>query len=124
MRVEELADVLRAAARTEVVHTGTPPVTALPAIVVEPGDPWIEPTMRGHVESADLVLIVARWETGPAIGALRDLYLDALDAARTGGVSLGPCGVPSQLSLGGVDYLGATVPVTLPPECHPPNPEA
>jgi hypothetical protein len=122
MTPTELLEVIRSAfaAGTGVVtasHGAPAEVTATPAVVLRPADPWIVPNRRaGPVAEVrwTVQLLGGRFDLASSLDQLTVGYLAAVKGLRAAGVGqLGPLGRVEPASVADVPVLSASFQVTL-----------
>jgi hypothetical protein len=119
----DLAAALAAAVATDfpaIEVYGTPEdVTQLPAIVLAPGDPWVEPSSMGqggnrtYKWSYVVQLCVLRADPRSALDNLEALWFLMVDGAGTLGGSTRALGGPAMVELAGIQALVAECEVEL-----------
>lgn len=118
----ELVEVLRAgyAAATSAVtagHAAPAEVTAAPAVILRPADPWVVPNRKigacAEIRWA-VQLIGGRFDLEASLAQMVTGYLGAITAARAAGVGqIGPLGLVDPTNIAGVDLLSGTFTLTL-----------
>jgi hypothetical protein len=118
----ELLEVIRAgfAAGTGLVtasHGAPAEVTATPAVVLRPADPWVVPNRRaGPVAEVRwaVQLLGGRFDLDASMTALRGGYLSVVAALRRAGVGqVGPLGLVDPTEIAGVPVLSGVFTLTI-----------
>lgn len=92
------------------VIASVPDSIAPPCVIVSWGEPWLLPSTHClFVASLDVICIAARIEPGLQLGVLEDLVSAIVPSFKGMGMAVGSVSSPFPLTLGGVDYLSASI---------------
>lgn len=116
--LEVIRDAFAAAVAVETAsHDAPAEVTATPAVVLRPANPWLNPTrtVGGCVTVTWLVqLIGSRYDLATSFGQLGRGYVAARRGLLDAGVGIiGPLGEVAPTEVASVPMLSATFPITL-----------
>ena len=123
MTAAELLEVVRQAVAATVAvetagHDAPAEVTATPAVVLRPANPWLVPnrSIGGCVQVIwQVQLIAGRYDLASSFGQLGEGYVAARDALLGAGVGqIGPLGELAPTEVASVPMLSAIFIVTLP----------
>jgi hypothetical protein len=118
----EALEVIRSAfaagtATVTAAHGAPAEVTAAPAVVMRPADPWVVPNRRaGPVAEVRwaVQLLAGRYELEASLGLLAAGYLAAVKGLRAAGVGqVGPLGLVDPTTIAGVELLAGVFTVVL-----------
>lgn len=110
----DYADMARTASPDNVTVVDTlPDSIAPPAVLVGWGDPWlVQDTLCGWVANIEIMVVAQRIEPGGQYATIENLVDLLVTEYRSHKVSIRDISSPFPLSLGGLDYLSATINIT------------
>ena len=123
MKPARLMEITRDAMATATLlptagHVAPAEVTATPAVILRPADPWIVPNRRvAYCPEVrwNLQIVAGRYDLTSSLGALTVGYLAAVAALHDAKVGqIGPLGLVEPTDVAGVQCVAGTFTVTIP----------
>lgn len=111
---EEYATIARNVVASNVsVVDSLPDSVAPPAVLIGWGDPWlVQDTLCGWVANLEILVVAIRIEPGGQYATIEGLVDVLATALRTNRKVIRDITSPYPLSLGGLDYLSASINIT------------
>lgn len=110
----EYASMARAVTDDNVsVVDSLPDSIAPPAVLVGWGDPWLtQDTLCGWVANVEIMIVAQRIEPGGQYSVIENMVSQLVTEYRSHKVSIRDVTAPYPLTLGGLDYLSASINIT------------
>lgn len=111
---DEYATLIRGVVADDVsVINSLPDSVAPPAVLVGWGDPWlVQDTLCGWVANVEMMIVAQRIEPGGQYATIESLVSLITSTLRDGKYAIRDITAPYPLTLGGLDYLSASINIT------------